>query len=236
MTTAASAGTQRPLDPIELVQSASLGALVKDALMRMILAGEIDAGAKLNEVALATRLGVSRGPVREAFRALSEAGLVRQEKNRGVFVREIQPEEAAELYELRAGLDEIAGRALAERITDAGVAELRRMVDGMDRPQPIGAYFPLNIRFHDRIVELADNRKLLEVYRGVINQMHLMRRRGLVAGGGMRGMSNVEHRAIVDALARRDVDAVVEAMRRHVHAGHERLLLTTRPPAGPAAD
>jgi phosphonate utilization transcriptional regulator len=236
MTAASAADPARPLDPIELVQSASLGALVKDALTRMILAGEIDAGAKLNEVALATRLGVSRGPVREAFRALAEAGLVRQEKNRGVFVREIQPEEAAELYELRAGLDEIAGRALAQRVTDAGVAELRRMVEEMDKAQAIGAYFPLNIRFHDRIVELAGNRKLLEAYRGVINQMHLMRRRGLVAGGGMRGMSNVEHRAIVDALARRDVDAVVEAMRRHVHAGHERLLLTTRPPAGPAAD
>ncbi len=224
------------MNAIELVQSKSLGALVQDALVRMILAGEIDAGAKLNEVALATRLGVSRGPVREAFRALAEAGLVRQEKNRGVFVREIQPEEAAELYELRAGLDEIAGRTLAGRITEQGVAELRRMVDDMDRPKPIERYFPLNIRFHDRIVELTGNRRLLATYRGVINQMHLMRRRGLVAGGGMRGMSNIEHRAIVDALAKRDVEAVAEAMRRHVHAGHERLLLTTRPPAGPAAD
>ena len=208
------------ISAIELVQSKSLGALVQDALVRMILAGEIDAGAKLNEVALATKLGVSRGPVREAFRALAEAGLVRQEKNRGVFVREIQPEEAAELYELRAGLDEIAGRALASRITQAGLAELDRMVDEMDRPQPIDKYFPLNIRFHDRIVELTGNRRLLAAYRGVINQMHLMRRRGLVAGGGMRGMSNVEHRAIVEALSRRDAEAAAEAMRRHVHAGH----------------
>ena len=224
------------ISAIELVQSKSLGALVQDALVRMILAGEIDAGAKLNEVALATKIGVSRGPVHEAFRALAEAGLVRQEKNRGVFVREIQPEEAAELYELRAGLDEIAGRALASHITQAGLAELDRMVDEMDRPQPIDKYFPLNIRFHDRIVELTGNRRLLAAYRGVINQMHLMRRRGLVAGGGMRGMSNVEHRAIVEALSRRDAEAAAEAMRRHVHAGHERLLLTTRPPTGTAAD
>lgn len=234
MTAGTAIGPQRALNAIELVQSKSLGALVQDALVRMILAGEIGAGQKLNEVALATRLGVSRGPVREAFRALAEAGLVRQEKNRGVFVRDIQPEEAAELYELRAGLDELAGRALAARITGAGIAELEAMVAEMDHAPSIEEYFPLNIRFHDRIVELAGNRQLLAVYRRLMNEMHLLRRRGLVFGGGMRGMSNVEHRAIVAALARRDVDAVVEAMRRHVHAGHERLLLTTRPAAAPA--
>ena len=56
-------------------------------LERMILAGELPAGSKLNEAAIAERLGVSRGPVREAFRALEESGLVELEKNRGVFVR-----------------------------------------------------------------------------------------------------------------------------------------------------
>src|SRR3989442_6172037 len=74
---------------IALVQSSSLSMLVQKELERMILAGEIAVGAKLNEVALAERLGVSRGPVREAFRALEESGLVHLEKNRGVFGRQI---------------------------------------------------------------------------------------------------------------------------------------------------
>ncbi len=85
----------------------------------MILAGELAPGAKLNEAWLSERLGVSRGPVREAFRVLEESGLVRLEKNRGVFVREIPHEEAAEIYELRAVLDEFVGRRLAESITPA---------------------------------------------------------------------------------------------------------------------
>ena len=63
----------------------------------MILAGELPAGSKLNEAVIAERLGVSRGPVREAFRALEESGLVRLEKNRGVFVRLIPVEEADEI-------------------------------------------------------------------------------------------------------------------------------------------
>ena len=61
----------------------------------------------------AAALGVSRGPVREAFRMLEQAGLLRQEKNRGAFVRHIDIGEAMEIYELRAMMDEAIGRKLA---------------------------------------------------------------------------------------------------------------------------
>ena len=98
---------------IAILQNHSLTMLVQRELERMVLAGELAAGEKLNELALAERLGVSRGPVREALRALAETGLVRIEKNRGVFVREISVAEADEIYELRATLDQMAGRKLA---------------------------------------------------------------------------------------------------------------------------
>ena len=94
-----------PPSTIALVQSSSLPALVQKEIERMILAGDFAAGAKLNEAAVAAMLGVSRGPVREAFRALEESGLVRLEKNRGVFVRQISVEEADEIYEVRAAVD-----------------------------------------------------------------------------------------------------------------------------------
>ena len=68
----------------------------------MILSGELRAGERMNELALATRLGVSRGPVREAARTLERDGLVTSIVNQGVFVRQISIEEAAELYDLRA--------------------------------------------------------------------------------------------------------------------------------------
>jgi len=83
---------------ITLLQTSSLTSLVQIELERMILSGELAPGSKLTEVALAARLGVSRGPLREAFRMLEEAGLVRTEKNRGVFVRDIPIEEAIDDY------------------------------------------------------------------------------------------------------------------------------------------
>ena len=118
---------------ITLLQTSSLTSVVQGELERMILSGELAPGAKLTEMALATRLGVSRGPLREAFRMLEEAGLVRTEKNRGVFVRDIPIEEAVEIFDLRAAMDELVGRRLAEKITPAQVKEIRALVDQMEQ-------------------------------------------------------------------------------------------------------
>ena len=79
---------------IALLRTHSLATLAHKELERMILAGDLPAGGKLNEAEVASLLGISRGPVREAFRALEESGLVRVEKNRGVFVRQISMAEA----------------------------------------------------------------------------------------------------------------------------------------------
>src|SRR5205085_1436630 len=118
---------------IALLQSSSLPMLVQKELERMILAGDLAAGSKLNEAAIAELLGVSRGPVREAFRALEESGLVRLEKNRGVYVRQISVAEADEIYELRAILDEFVGRRVAQIATRETVRELRARVQQMEK-------------------------------------------------------------------------------------------------------
>ncbi|MBL8691188.1 MAG: FCD domain-containing protein [Rhodospirillaceae bacterium] len=211
---------------IGFLRSTSLTSLVQEEIVRMILSGELDAGAQVKEFAIADRLGVGRSSVREAFRALEEAGLVRLEKNRGVFVREIGDNEAEEMYAVRAGLDELAGRLLAPRITADQVDELKRLVDDLEvllAPETFATYFPLNLRFHDRIVEMTGNGKLLVMYRRLINEMHLLRRRGLLRGGGLL-VSNDEHRAIVAALASRDAEAAAAAMRDHVRSGRNRMM------------
>ena len=210
---------------IALLQSSSLPMLVQKELERMILAGDLAVGAKLNEADVAELLGVSRGPVREAFRALEESGLVRLEKNRGVFVRQIGVAEADELYEVRAALDEWAGRRVAQSATQEQVKELRAICERMDRAaarNDVDAYWPLNLEFHDRLVAFAGNGKLLATYRRLVNELSLFRRQTLALGGTLP-VSIREHREIVDRIASGNAAAAGKALHDHVMASRERM-------------
>ena len=117
---------------LQVVQSNSLPALVQVEIERLILQGELGVGQHVNESELAARFGTSRGPVREALRALEESRLVRSEKNRGVFVREISVAEADEIYDVREALDELIGRRVAERASPEQLRELAAVVAEMD--------------------------------------------------------------------------------------------------------
>lgn len=214
------------LSHLQILQTRSVSDLVHEEILRLIKTGELAAGDKLNELSFAQHFKVSRAPIREAFRGLEAAGLVKLEKNRGVFVREIGETEARELYELRAALDEATGRLLAPRVTDAHLKELRGLLKGLDAAAARGdmtQYFALNIDFHDRIVQMTSNVTLLEFYRRVIDRMHLLRRRYFSVTHESQA-SQDEHRAIVEALATRDADRAASTMRAHVGQGYRRLV------------
>jgi len=210
---------------IALVQSSSLPMLVQKELERMILAGELPSGRKLNEATIADSLGVSRGPVREAFRALEASGLVRLEKNRGVSVRQVSVAEADEIYELRAVLDEFVGRRVAQNATPDVIRELGQRVERMDKAAARGdvdAYYHANLAFHDRLVELAGNGKLLAMYRRLVNELNLFRRATLAQVGTLP-VSTREHREIVDRIAAGQAAAAGRALHEHVQASRERM-------------
>lgn len=211
---------------IALLQTSSLASVVQQEVERAILEGEYAPGTKLTEAMLAGRLGVSRGPVREAFRMLEEAGLVRTEKNRGVFVRDIPMDEAVEIFDLRAAMDELVGRQLAANITPAQLKEVRGMVDAMEKAvkaEDARHYHLLNLQFHDRLVEMAGNRKLTSIYRKLIKELSLFRRLNL-ADGWLLPISASEHRQIVKAIAAGDPDAAGRAMFQHVMDSKQRTL------------
>ena len=222
-----------PHPTIALLQAHSLTSVVQREIERRILQGELAPGAKLIEAALAEDLGVSRGPVREAFRMLEEAGLVRQEKNRGVFVRSIPLDEAMELFDLRAMMDEAVGRQLAEHITPEQMRLLRGRVDAMEKAVKAGdadSYHLLNLEFHDRLVEFSGNRKLIAIYRRLINELSLFRRMNLV-DAKLLPISAGEHRAIVKAIAAGEPEAAGRAMRQHVLDSKRRTLRNNTPQA-----
>ena len=218
--------TPNPPGAIELIRSHSLATVVRHEIERRILAGEIVPGAKLTEADMAAELRVSRGPVREAFRALEQAGLLRNEKNRGVFVRSLTHFEADELYEVRAGLDALIGRLAAERCTPAQVAELRDLLRGMQkaaRARNVDEYYPLNVRFHDALAQFSGNATLLSTYRRLVNELHLYRRETLAHGPGSFPTSTHEHQAIVDAVASGDADRAALLLHEHAMDSRRRL-------------
>jgi phosphonate utilization transcriptional regulator len=226
MTPPASRRSPAPPAAIELLREHSLATLAQQELERRIISGEIAAGTKLNEVDVAAALGVSRGPVREAFSALSQAGLVRVEKNRGVFVRQVSLEEASEFYEVRAALEGLIGQLAARRIAIDEIEQLRAVVKRMHQVQKTRKaedYFALNVEFHDILARAARNNALLANYRGVVNQLDLYRRATISRGVENIPLSTAEHEAIVEAVAARDEARAEALLTRHVLVSRERL-------------
>src|SRR6202046_4875653 len=210
---------------LQFVQSNSLPALVQVEIEQLILRGELAVGQRINESELAGRFGTSRGPIREALRGLEEARLVRSEKNRGVFVREISVAEADEIYDVREALDQLIGQRVAERATPAQLRDLEQVVADMDeaaRMPDIKSYHILNLKFHDMLVDFAGNARLTESYRLLTKGLLLFRLRGLKDGGGF-AVSNTEHRAVVEAVAARDGERAARLLRQHAAESRARM-------------
>lgn len=201
----------------------TLSSLVAQELERMIIKGELQSGDRINESALAQMFSISRGPIREACRSLEKSNLVKVVTNRGVFVREMSVAQAAEIYDVRANLFSLAGRLVAARINSQEVLELRAMAAEMQEAQDIDTYYPLNVAFHARLVELSGNSRVAELYNSLSTELHLFRRRGLIEGDSMVS-SNQEHMRIIDALSGHACDLAERMMADHILAGKTRLL------------
>ena len=210
---------------LQLVQANSLPGLVQAEIEQLILRGELAIGQRINESDLALRFGMSRGPIREALRALEESRLVRSEKNRGVFVREVSVREADEIYDVREALDQLIGQRVAERATPEQLRDVQAVVAAMDDAtavQDVKCYHALNLKFHDLLVDFAGNARLTETYRLLTKGLLLFRLRGLQDGGGF-SVSNTEHKAVVGAIAARDSARAGRLLRRHAAESRARM-------------
>jgi DNA-binding GntR family transcriptional regulator len=209
-------------------RAGSLTVIVRNEIERMIVAGELEAGQRLNEQQLAAQLGVSRGPVREALRALERAGLVTGVANLGMFVRHVGIGEAIELYEMRGVIFAFCCARVAERASAEEKAALGALVAKMDEAierEDRSEYYRLNLDFHDRLMELADHRRASDIYQSLVKEGHLFRQRSLQPVASMRE-SNSEHRRIMDAIMAGDGLGARAAGEEHHFKGKARWLDT----------
>lgn len=216
------------LAQIKQRRARTLTSIVREEIAGMIASGELSGGDRINESEVAARLGISRGPVREACRSLEEAGLLVSVVNQGVFVREMTLHDARELYEVRGALSGLIGRLAASRVTPTALQTLQGLLSDMNaaaEQNDLSGYYKLNLSFHELLMKVADNQTLADLYLSIVRQTHLFRRRGLVHQGSLQ-TSNEEHQAIVQALAAQDPAAAEAALTHHVAGGWKRLAAT----------
>jgi DNA-binding GntR family transcriptional regulator len=187
-------------------------------LLDEIQHGALPPGTVLGEVEQASRLGVSRTPLREALGRLASDGLVAQQSPRVTVVTPIDTDDIREIFEVRRALEESAARLAAERGDASAFAELAREfastdVDGDDARD---AYYALIARFDRRLDESVANDYLTSALRTV--RTHLVRVRRLARDNPGRLAASVsEHRLIASAIAARDADLAAHATHVHLH-------------------
>ncbi|MGX6448642.1 GntR family transcriptional regulator [Patulibacter sp. S7RM1-6] len=225
-----------PSDPTTSPRAAG-SALVDEiaaTIRARIMSGEIPIGAQLRQAELATELGVSRTPVREALRQLQTGGLIEVVPNRGAVVRVPVPWEVREAYEVRAELEGLAVERAVSRVSDEQLDRLREanatMLRAVKAPPPDldpGEEPPTveaNDVFHTLIHEAAGNARLART----INEVNETFPRNVswlvLADNPRRREENVrEHERIVEAMAAGDAAEARRLMREHVISAGEQL-------------
>jgi DNA-binding GntR family transcriptional regulator len=190
-----------------------------DEMRRLILNGELQPGEHLSEISISERLGVSRHPVREAFRRLEAEGLLESVPRRGVRVVQLDGDELRLVREMRLALELIAVQHTVERGDAATMTALSDTLEAGYAALEAGdaeQVHALNDQFHEVLAAGGGSRFLADTLRSVRNQSHHL------VGGKSAAISQSwdEHAAIIKAALARDAELACLLMRRHLEQRH----------------
>jgi len=205
----------------------NLSARVYHEIKGLILRNQIMPGQKLQHQDLSDRLGVSRTPVREALTRLVQEGYVNLLPNRGFICKEINLQEAEELYDLREALEAFAVEKAVEKLDDNVLERLWQKMElyGRDiQKRFTRERLVYDQELHLEIAEIAGNDTLTKTLRQVFERIVLKRKTdGLYDQA--RGLSaHQEHLRLLEAMAKRDVDKAVSIVREHIREGKRNVL------------
>jgi DNA-binding GntR family transcriptional regulator len=172
---------------------------------------------RLDERALASDLGISRTPVREAMAQLEREGFVRSVPRRGIYVVRKTKAEVIELITAWAALESMAARLITEQATDAEIATLRAMFATFENGRlhaKLDEYSEVNIEFHQTIIRMSRNRVLIDLAANLFAHMRMIRRKTI--GEDDRADRSIrDHMNIIQALEARDTARAEELVRQH---------------------
>ncbi len=203
---------------------------VVDDLRQAILEGRLKPGERLVQDEIAAQYGVSRIPVREAFRTLAAEGLVTFHQRRGAIVTALSRDDIIEILNLRAVLEGMAVRAAAECVTPQQLAIIGEKLEALDeaRNEP-EMYFQLNYAFHAAILDAAHRPHTAALVKKLRNTMETVARQYLDPKGRVE-LVHHDHTAIYDALVRHDADKAEELAIAHTNHVLEGILADFKDP------
>jgi DNA-binding GntR family transcriptional regulator len=188
---------------------------VADAVRTRVISGQLPAGTRIDQDALAAEFSVSRMPVREALRQLGAEGFVTIVPHRGAIVTALSPAEVEEIYEIRAALEGVAARHASQTLTADDLERLRKVLAAMRNEKQIDTWVALNAEFHNAINQASMRPRLLELIQRFREQSQPYIRL-YVQRLHKSAQARKEHRAILEALADRDADRAEAAVRAHL--------------------
>lgn len=198
---------------------------VAELLRQRIFERELAPGSWIDELKIAEAYGISRTPLREALKVLAAEGLVTMKVRRGAYVTEVSERDLSDVYHMLSLLESDAAGVVATTADAAQIESLQALhteLEAAARPeqQDRERFFEINERFHQRLLEIADNRWRDQMVADLRKVMKLNRHNSLLKSGRLEE-SLAEHRALMAAITAKDAALAVRRMQEHFKNGLE---------------
>jgi DNA-binding GntR family transcriptional regulator len=197
----------------------SLNEIVYENLKTGILTGKLRAGEIYSELELAREFGVSRTPVREALLKLAAENFIVFHSRKGMSINYFTRKDIEDLFELRQAVEESIINKLVENLTKSQIQTAKDII--AQQEECVKSHYDENLfleidrKFHLFLIETSGNRIMAQTYNNIRDYVTLTARKALLKKGRVHGVIR-EHKAIVEALSKKNVEAMKEAIRKHL--------------------
>ncbi|MCD6307074.1 MAG: GntR family transcriptional regulator [Deltaproteobacteria bacterium] len=206
-----------------MLQIQSIVQNVREHLLNQLLHGNLHPGQQIKELEIASSLGISRPPIREALKYLEAEGLIVKKPNRGAFVATITEHDAWEIYTLKCNLYEMATRLAFERISKTDLQDWEEVLKEMEAcvmsdPPDVIKYQSLNQKFHDILFHISGNQRLQRISQMLHRQMSRFSCMSLMDEEHLKGSLRY-HQMILDTIKEGDMEGTIRVTREHILKG-----------------
>ncbi|MGB4600174.1 MAG: GntR family transcriptional regulator [Trichlorobacter sp.] len=191
-----------------------------------IISGTMPPGSRVSEPDLAERHGISRTPIREAFRQLESEGYLTVIPRKGALVSAFSPKDVEEFYAIKSILEGYAARRACKNLSDREIDRMQTINERlreMANQGDVKHFFKVHNDFHDLFIKASDNEKLRDMINNLVTRFQRLRLMSLSVPGRM-AVSVQEHTKIIEAFRRRDCETAEALVRTNAEYGGKVLM------------